>query len=79
MTNHIWHAGFISKVSPKAGPPVRTELIEAESEDEAAEVAKGHLGQCVSASIWRRPVCWKTKLPRYFRRGGWVRQTLRLH
>jgi hypothetical protein len=45
MTSHIWHA-FYFEGSESSGPPVRTELIEAESEEEAAEVAKGHLGHC---------------------------------
>jgi hypothetical protein len=45
MTNHIWHAFYFEGFAI-SGPPVRTELIEAGSEDEAAEVAKGHLGLC---------------------------------
>lgn len=45
MTNHIWHAFYFEGFA-SAGPPVRTELIEAESEDEAAKVAKGRLGAC---------------------------------
>jgi hypothetical protein len=45
MTHHIWHAFYFEGFA-SSGPPVRTELIEADSEDEAAEVAKGHLGPC---------------------------------
>jgi hypothetical protein len=58
MTNHIWHA-FYFEGSASSGPPVRTELIEAESEDEAAEVAKGHLGHCKRVDLapprWEGP------------------------
>ena len=50
MTHQIWHAfyfdGFLSSL-----PPVRTEVIEAESVDEAAEVAKTHLGKCKRVDI----------------------------
>ena len=45
MSNHIWHAFYFDAFA-NAGPPARIELIEAENEDEAAEVAKAHLGQC---------------------------------
>jgi len=45
MTNHIWHAFYFEGFGT-AGPPSRTELIEADSEDQAAQVAKAHLGRC---------------------------------
>jgi hypothetical protein len=45
MSNHIWHA-FYFEGPANLAPPVRTELIEAETEDAAAEVAKDHLGRC---------------------------------
>jgi hypothetical protein len=58
MTNHIWHAFYFDGLAI-SGPPVRTELIEAESEDQAAEVAKGHLGHCKRVDLapprWERP------------------------
>jgi hypothetical protein len=58
MTNHIWHA-FYFEGSASTGPPVRTELIEAESEEEAAEVAKSHLGDCKRVDLapprWEAP------------------------
>jgi hypothetical protein len=58
MTNHIWHAFYFDGFASSA-PPVRTELIEAENEDEAAEVAKGHLGRCKRVDLapprWEMP------------------------
>ena len=45
MTNHIWHAFYFDGLGGSM-PPVRTELIEADSEDDAAKVAKDHLGGC---------------------------------
>jgi hypothetical protein len=55
MSNHIWHAFYFEGFA-SSGPPVRTELIEANTEDEAAEVAKHHLGPCkrveLSAPRW---------------------------
>ena len=58
MTNHIWHAFYFEGFA-SSGPPVRTELIEAESEDEAAKVAKGHLGPCKRVDLepprWEAP------------------------
>jgi hypothetical protein len=58
MTHHIWHAFFFEGFAC-SGPPVRTELIEADSEDEAAKVAKEHLGNCkrvdLAAPRWEHP------------------------
>ncbi len=57
MSNHFWHAFYFEGFA-SSGPPVRTELIEADTEDEAAEVAKHHLGRCkrvdLSAPRWER-------------------------
>ena len=38
MTHHIWHAFYFEGFGT-SGPPVRTELIEADSEEEAVEIA----------------------------------------
>jgi hypothetical protein len=58
MTHHIWHAFFFEGFA-NSGPPVRTELIEADSEDEAAKVARDHLGNCkrvdLAAPRWEQP------------------------
>jgi hypothetical protein len=58
MTNHIWHAFYFEGFGT-SGPPVRTELIEADSEEEAAKVAKDHLGNCkrvdLAAPRWEQP------------------------
>ena len=58
MTHHIWHAFYFQGFGT-SGPPVRTELIEADSEEEAAKVAKDHLGNCkrvdLAAPRWEHP------------------------
>ncbi len=58
MTNHIWHAFYFEGFGD-SGPPVRTELIEAESEDKAVEVAKGHLGRCKRVDL--APPRWEAR------------------
>jgi hypothetical protein len=58
MSNHIWHAFYFDGLANSA-PPVRTELIEAETEDAAAEVARDHLGRCKRVELapprWEPP------------------------
>jgi len=67
MTNHIWHAFYFEGFA-NSGPLVRTELIEAESEDEAAEVAKDHLGGCKRVDL--SPPRWEqTKVRVIFAEG----------
>jgi hypothetical protein len=57
LTNHIWHAFYFEGFA-NVGPPARTELIEAESEDAAAQVAKAHLGRCKRVDL--TPPRWET-------------------
>jgi len=50
MNQQIWHAFYFDGLLSSL-PPVRTEVIEADSVDEAAEVAKTHLGACKRVDI----------------------------
>jgi hypothetical protein len=45
-----WHAYYYDAVE-NSGPPTRTEMIEAESESDAARVAKSHMGRCKRVEI----------------------------
>ena len=50
MPGTPFHAYYFD-AEEKSRPPVRTELIEANSEAEAARVARGHMGQCKRVDI----------------------------
>jgi len=50
MTNIPWHAYFYTGTETSL-PPSRTEVIEAECENDAASVAKSHLGNCRRVEI----------------------------
>jgi len=50
MSHHIWHAFFYEGLS-SAAPPVRTELIEADTDDEAVRIARDHLGDCKRVAL----------------------------
>ena len=50
MTKTPWQA-FYFKGLDDCCPPSRTELIEAQSEDEAAKVAISHMGRCKRVDI----------------------------
>ena len=60
MSHQIWHAFFFEGLSPAAAP-VRTELIEADTDDEAVKLARDHLGDCKRVALeaprqgWRGP------------------------
>jgi len=58
MTNIAWHAYYFSGLVNSL-PPVKTEIIEAESEDDAARIAKGHMGCCmrvyITRPVWEPP------------------------
>jgi hypothetical protein len=50
MTNIPWHAYFYAGTE-SSRPPSRTEVIEAECENDAAKVAKSHMGNCKRVEI----------------------------
>lgn len=50
MTNVPWHVYYFDGFE-NSRPPTRTELIEAESEDDAANVARSHMGRCKRVDI----------------------------
>ncbi len=50
MSNVPWHAYYYDGVE-NSRPPTRTEMIEAETESDAAKVAKSHMGQCKRVEI----------------------------
>ncbi len=50
MTNTTWQA-FYFEGFDNAHPPSRTEMIEAESEDAAAKIARSHMGRCKRVDI----------------------------
>jgi hypothetical protein len=50
MASTAFHAYYFTAEEASL-PPVRTELIEATSEDEAASVARSHLGTCKRVDI----------------------------
>jgi hypothetical protein len=50
MTHAAWQAHYFASIE-NSSPPERTELIEAESEDKAAEVARSHMGFCKRVEI----------------------------
>jgi hypothetical protein len=52
MANIVWHAYYFDSLE-NSSPPVRTEIIESESEDDAAKIAAGHMGRCKRADIAR--------------------------
>lgn len=49
MSDQIWHAFYFDHVAAEA--PCRSEVIEAANEDEAARVARDHLGPCERVSL----------------------------
>lgn len=54
MAKHPWLAFFFDCVD-ESQPPVRTEVVEADSEDEAGKLATAHLDGCLRVAI-ARPV-----------------------
>ncbi len=50
MRNIAWHA-FYFHGTDHATPPAQTEIIEAPTENEAAEVAIAHMGNCKRVDI----------------------------
>jgi hypothetical protein len=50
MIKTAWQA-FYFHGRDNSHPPARTELIEAPSEDDAAKVAKSHMGRCKRVDI----------------------------
>ena len=54
MAKHPWLAFFFDCVD-ESQPPVRMEVVEADSEDEAGKLAAAHLGSCQRVAI-ARPV-----------------------
>ena len=57
MDKKFWQAFYFKKNDP-ASPPERTELIEAECEEDAAKIAAAHLERCERADLegprWER-------------------------
>ncbi len=49
MRDQIWHAFYFDHAAAQA--PCRSEVIEAASEEEAARVARRHLGPCERVSL----------------------------
>ena len=49
MSNQIWHAFYFDHAVAEA--PCRSEVIEAKSEEDAARVARDHLGVCERVSL----------------------------
>jgi hypothetical protein len=55
MSHHqIWHAFYYDRSGPSAAP-CRSEVIEAGSEEDAARVARAHLGHCKRVSLEAAP------------------------
>ena len=52
MTQPAWHAYYYEGLDT-AHPPVRTEWIEAVSEDQAAQIARGRMGHCRRVELLR--------------------------
>ena len=50
MSHQIWHAFFFEGLSAAAAP-VRTEVIEADTDDEAVKLARDHLGDCKRVAL----------------------------
>ncbi|WP_158816766.1 hypothetical protein [Methylocapsa sp. S129] len=61
MANIAWHAYYFDSLE-NSSPPVRTEIIESESEDDAAKVATGHMGRCKRFDI--APLVWEPRQSR---------------
>ena len=49
MSDQIWHAFYFDQRTAQA--PCRSEVIAAASEEEAARVARNHLGPCERVSL----------------------------
>jgi hypothetical protein len=58
MANVAWHAYYFASRHDSM-PPVRTEIIEAENEEDAARVAKGRMERCrrvdIARPVWAPP------------------------
>jgi hypothetical protein len=54
MSHQIWHA-FYYDCEAQSAPPCRSEVIEADSEEAAARVARDHLGGCERVSLEAPP------------------------
>ncbi len=52
MTQPAWHA-FYYEGMDNGRPPLRTEWIEAASETEAAQIARGRMGRCLRVELMR--------------------------
>ena len=52
MAHPAWHAYYYEGLDT-AHPPVRTEWIEAVSEDQAAQIARGRMGRCRRVELMR--------------------------
>jgi hypothetical protein len=50
MSHQIWHAFYFQGFAPSA-PPTRSEVIKAENEEAAAEVARARLGDCKRVNL----------------------------
>ena len=61
MSHQIWHAFYYDRSGASAAP-CRSEVIEADSEEAAARVARAHLGECARASLEAAPWMQRTKL-----------------
>jgi hypothetical protein len=53
MTHQIWHAFYYERTAATA--PCRSEVIEADSEEAAARIAREHLGACERVSLEGAP------------------------
>ena len=49
MSEQIWHAFYFDHAEAEA--PCRSEVIEAKTEEDAARVAREHLGPCERVSL----------------------------
>ncbi len=50
MSHQIWHAFYFQGFAPSMAP-IRSEVIEADTEDAAAAVARAHLGDCKRVNL----------------------------
>jgi hypothetical protein len=53
MTHQIWHAFYYDRTAATA--PCRSEVIEADSEEAAARIARDHLAGCERVSLEGAP------------------------
>ena len=76
MSHQIWHAFYFDRTAASA-PPCRSEVIEADNEEAAANVARAHLGACMRVSLEAAP--WTQRKQTIIHAGDGAHRVSTLH